>query len=44
MRALQFITDRVIFRLHYNQVYQMKITLETQLLYNDCYWYTLIIC
>ena len=27
MRALQFITDHVIFKLRYNQIYQMKTTL-----------------
>ena len=26
MRALQFITDHVTFKLHYNQIYQMKTT------------------
>ena len=26
MRALQFITDHVIFKLSYNQIYQMKTT------------------
>ena len=26
MRALQFITDHVIFKLSYNQIYQVKIT------------------
>jgi hypothetical protein len=28
MRALQFITDHVIFKLRYNQIYQMKTTLR----------------
>ena len=27
MRALQFITDHVIFKLCYNQIYQMKTTM-----------------
>jgi len=27
MRALQFITDHVIFKLPYDQIYQMKTTL-----------------
>ena len=26
MRALEFITGHVIFKLHYNQIYQMKTT------------------
>ena len=29
MRALQFITDHVIFKLRYDQIYQMKTTQET---------------
>ena len=29
MRALQFITDHVIFKLHYNQIYQMKTTKDS---------------
>ena len=30
MRALQFITDHVIFKLRYNQIYQMKTTYVDQ--------------
>ena len=29
MRALEFITGRVTFKLHYDQIYQMKTTLES---------------
>ena len=29
MRALEFITDHVIFKLRYNQIYQMKTTLDS---------------
>ena len=28
MRALEFITGYVIFKLHYDQIYQMKITMD----------------
>ena len=28
MRALQFIADHVIFKLRYNQIYQMKTTYD----------------
>ena len=31
MRALQYITDHVIFKLRYNQIYQMKTPLRTLL-------------
>ena len=27
MRAIQFITDHVIFKLHYDKIYQIKTTL-----------------
>ena len=37
MRALQFITDHVTFKLHYNQIYQMKTTQDT--LYGDMHVY-----
>ena len=29
MRALQFITDHVTLKLHYNQIYQMKTPIDT---------------
>ena len=29
MRALQFITDHVIIKLRYNQIYQMKTTFDS---------------
>ena len=32
MRALEFITGRVIFKLRYNQIYQLKTTLVRWLL------------
>ena len=32
MRALQFITYHVIFKLRYNQIYQMKTTHDMQIL------------
>ena len=31
MRALQFITDHVIFKFRYNQIYQMKTTMMARL-------------
>ena len=30
MRALKFLTSHVIFKLHYNQIYQMKTTYELE--------------
>jgi hypothetical protein len=44
MRALQFITDHVIFKLHCNQISQMKTTnlVQTQIYENNptplCRW------
>ena len=32
MRALEFITGHVIFKLRYNQIYQLKTTLKINLL------------
>ena len=29
MRALEFLTGHVIFKLHYNQIYQLKTTIIT---------------
>ena len=36
MRALQFITDHMIFKLRYNQIYQMKTTNECVTNISDC--------
>ena len=30
MRALEFVTGHVIFKLRYNQIYQLKTTYDTQ--------------
>ena len=35
MRALQFITDDVIFKLRYNQIYQMKTTIIFDTIYTN---------
>ena len=35
LRALQFITDHVIFKLRYNQIYQMKTTIIFDTIYTN---------
>ena len=35
MRALQLITDDVIFKLRYNQIYQMKTTIIFDTIYTN---------
>ena len=37
MRALQFFTGHVTFKLHYNQIYQMKTTLEAYLILREAF-------
>ena len=40
MRAIKFIIDHVIFKLRYNQIYQLKTTIVTCSVFLDSEWIT----